>query len=110
MFCNFKVCEFGGDDCIKTPSVVDRTAHKHTQTLLDRVGSTYAYLKESCNLPDLPPAPKRPLPTKPPPAILKNNKTLALSPILSDNNFTKTKIDSKNRKISFEEAKKSFKF
>lgn len=77
--------------------------------MLDRVGSTYAYLKETCNLPDLPPAPKRPQPTKPPPPILRNNKTLALSPILSDNN-NKTKDDSKYRKISFENAKKNFKF
>lgn len=57
---HYRVCEFGGDDCIKTPSLVDRTAHKYTTKLLDRVGAIYEYLKKPCNLPDLPPQPIRP--------------------------------------------------
>ena len=25
---HYRVCEFGGDDCVKAPSVVDRTAYR----------------------------------------------------------------------------------
>lgn len=59
-----QVCEFGGDDCIKSPSVVDRTAHRYSKRLLDRVGTVYNYLKETCNLPDIPHAPTKPPPTR----------------------------------------------
>lgn len=56
----FQVCEFGGDDCIKTPSLVDRTAHKHGAALVDRVQLQYAQLKHKCGLLDVPPAPTAP--------------------------------------------------
>lgn len=61
---HYRVCEFGGDDCIKSPSVVDRTAHRYSKRLLDRVGTVYSYLKETCNLPDIPHAPTKPPPTR----------------------------------------------
>lgn len=57
-----KVCEFGGDDCIKAPSVVDRTAHKYSDRLVRRVDEIYNQLKRPCKLADLP---KMPRPTKP---------------------------------------------
>ncbi|KXJ75186.1 hypothetical protein RP20_CCG012143 [Aedes albopictus] len=61
---HYRVCEFGGDDCIKSPSVVDRTAHRYSKRLLDRVGTVYNYLKDTCNLPDIPRAPTKPPPTR----------------------------------------------
>ncbi|XP_065084259.1 uncharacterized protein LOC135706547 isoform X1 [Ochlerotatus camptorhynchus] len=61
---HYRVCEFGGDDCIKSPSVVDRTAHRYSKRLLDRVGTVYNYLKETCNLPEIPHGPTKPPPTR----------------------------------------------
>ncbi|XP_058449537.1 uncharacterized protein LOC131429440 [Malaya genurostris] len=61
---HYRVCEFGGDDCIKSPSVVDRTAHRYSKRLLDRVGTVYNYLKDSCDLPEIPRAPTKPPPTR----------------------------------------------
>ncbi|XP_058059014.1 uncharacterized protein LOC131209879 [Anopheles bellator] len=61
---HYRVCEFGGDDCIKTPSLVDRTAHRYSTRLLDRVGTVYGYLKESCDLPDIASAQTKPPPTR----------------------------------------------
>lgn len=60
-----KVCEFGGDDCIKAPSVVDRTAHKYSDRLVQRVEEIYNQLKVPCNLADLPSIPSPPPPTTP---------------------------------------------
>lgn len=56
------MCEFGGDDCIKAPSVVDRTAHKYSDRLIQRIEEIYNQLKIPCNLADL-----QNVPTKPPP-------------------------------------------
>lgn len=61
---HYRVCEFGGDDCVKSPSLQDRTAHRYSKDLIDRVGAIYDYLKEPCKLPDLPMAPTKPPPTK----------------------------------------------
>ena len=54
---HYRVCEFGGDDCIKTPSVVDRTAYKYRDRLGDSVDKTWAELAEECSLPELEPIP-----------------------------------------------------
>ncbi|XP_069697412.1 uncharacterized protein [Periplaneta americana] len=51
---HYRVCEFGGNDCIKTASVVDRTAYRYRERLVDRVKSKWHDLKVKCNLPDLP--------------------------------------------------------
>lgn len=53
------MCEFGGDDCVKTPSTVDRTAHKYSRRLTDRVELMYNKLKGPCKLSHLPPVPTR---------------------------------------------------
>lgn len=66
MLSHLKVCEFGGDDCIKAPSVVDRTAHKYSDRLVRRVEEIYNQLKIPCNLSDLPKIPTAPPPTMAP--------------------------------------------
>uniref|UniRef100_A0A1A9W2J7 Glycosyltransferase family 92 protein n=1 Tax=Glossina brevipalpis TaxID=37001 RepID=A0A1A9W2J7_9MUSC len=55
---HYRVCEFGGNDCIKAPSVLDRTATKYVNRLVERVFMGYKHLKDKCKLPDLPPLPK----------------------------------------------------
>jgi hypothetical protein len=50
---HYRVCEFGGNDCIKTASVVDPTAHRYRERLLRRVKSKWQDLKVKCNLPEL---------------------------------------------------------
>lgn len=62
---HYRVCEFGGDDCIKTPSVLDRTAHRYTKQLLERVDMRYNQLKHTCQLPELPPVPQKPTTHRP---------------------------------------------
>lgn len=49
---------------MKTPSLVDRMAHKYTDRLVGRVEAMYNQLKAPCNLLDLPPAPTRPPTTR----------------------------------------------
>lgn len=71
------MCEFGGDDCIKAPSLVDRTALKYQRRLLDRVETVYNYLKRPCNLPDIPPPPTRPPPTRKKTLHVKNSTNSA---------------------------------
>lgn len=58
-----QVCEFGGDDCIKAPSILDRTATRYVNRLVERVESVYNYLKSPCKLDNLPAAPVKPSPT-----------------------------------------------
>ncbi|XP_015435813.1 PREDICTED: LOW QUALITY PROTEIN: uncharacterized protein LOC107191321 [Dufourea novaeangliae] len=54
---HYRVCEFGGDDCIKTQSVVDRTAYKYKNQLTESVRKTWMDLSTECLLPKLEPAP-----------------------------------------------------
>lgn len=49
---HYRVCEFGGDDCIKTASTVDTTAYRYKVRLVSRVGGKYDYLKDTCKLLD----------------------------------------------------------
>ena len=67
---HYRVCEFGGNDCIKTASVVDRTAYRYKDRLVARVKSKWQELKTKCDLPDLP-YPSTTSPTAPP----TNNNT-----------------------------------
>lgn len=53
-----QVCEFGGNDCIKAPSIVDRTTTKYVNRLVQRVDAVYRHLRQRCDLPSLPPLPK----------------------------------------------------
>jgi hypothetical protein len=36
---HYRVCEFGGDDCVRTESVVDRTAHRYKEELVKNVNA-----------------------------------------------------------------------
>lgn len=100
IFTDYRVCEFGGDDCIKTPSVEDRTAHKYNTRLVERVGAVYEYLRDPCKLSEISPVPTRPPTTRK--KILRIGK-LASNP--SGNNITISKLmeqhDVKIKKIVF---------
>ncbi|XP_074039816.1 beta-1,4-galactosyltransferase galt-1 isoform X2 [Leptinotarsa decemlineata] len=50
---HYRICEFGGDDCIKTSSVVDKTAYRYKYVLTTAVRQQYERLKQKCNLADL---------------------------------------------------------
>ncbi|XP_016839948.2 uncharacterized protein LOC100118938 [Nasonia vitripennis] len=68
---HYRVCEFGGDDCVKTASIVDRTAYKYLDRLADRVEAVWQELALLCpGLPELgePPAGGNKLPTERPAA------------------------------------------
>ncbi|XP_046393757.1 uncharacterized protein LOC124161473 isoform X2 [Ischnura elegans] len=53
---HYRVCEFGGDDCVRTAaSVVDRTAQRFRDPLLRRVAIQWAEMREPCGLPPLVP-------------------------------------------------------
>ncbi|KMY90077.1 uncharacterized protein LOC6732193 isoform X1 [Drosophila simulans] len=52
---HYRVCEFGGNDCIKAPSIVDRTTTKYVNRLVQRVDAVYRHLRQRCDLPALPP-------------------------------------------------------
>lgn len=97
---DYRVCEFGGDDCIKTPSVDDKTAHKYSSRLIERVGAAYEYLKDVCHLPEI-----SPMPTKPP---TPRKKVLRIGKLSSSSgsNLTISKLmdshhDVKIKKIVF---------
>lgn len=69
---HYRVCEFGGDDCIKTQSVVDRTAYKYKNRLSDSVGKTWSDLSGECSLPKLEPIPGMTPRIKASPKVLKS--------------------------------------
>ncbi|CAH1237600.1 unnamed protein product [Diabrotica balteata] len=50
---HYRICEFGGDDCIKTSSTVDRTAYKFKEGLTSGVKSVYDRLSRKCGLVEL---------------------------------------------------------
>lgn len=77
IFTDYRVCEFGGNDCVKTPSVEDKTVHKYGARLIERVGTVYNNLKKSCQLPELPPAPTKAPPTRIRQLRIKNNTKIA---------------------------------
>ncbi|KAK9736396.1 Glycosyltransferase family 92 [Popillia japonica] len=56
---HYRICEFGGDDCIQTASTVDVTTFKYRDRLVEAVGSLYEQYRKVCSLPDLPPPPRR---------------------------------------------------
>jgi|ERR1712150_53543 len=47
---HYRVCEFGGDDCVSAPNQVDRTVHKYQQTLLQNVKKVLLRLSDQCKL------------------------------------------------------------
>ncbi|XP_066140075.1 beta-1,4-galactosyltransferase galt-1 [Euwallacea fornicatus] len=47
---HYRICEFGGNDCIKTSSVVDRTAYRYLVSLTKAVRDRYDLLRDKCGL------------------------------------------------------------
>lgn len=47
---HYRVCEFGGDDCVHAPNQVDRTVHKYQETLLQNVKKVILKLSDQCKL------------------------------------------------------------
>ena len=47
---HYRVCEFGGDDCIQAPSLVDKTIHKYSQNLTQNIDQIVRKLATRCNL------------------------------------------------------------
>ncbi|XP_024080390.1 uncharacterized protein LOC106668281 isoform X2 [Cimex lectularius] len=47
---HYRVCEFGGDDCVKSVSVVDRTAFRYKEKLVKRVREKWSQLRQECAL------------------------------------------------------------
>jgi len=47
---HYRVCEFGGDDCIHTESHVDRTMFHYRDRLLTNVNSVLKKLSDRCQL------------------------------------------------------------
>uniref|UniRef100_T1J425 Glycosyltransferase family 92 protein n=1 Tax=Strigamia maritima TaxID=126957 RepID=T1J425_STRMM len=45
---HYRVCEFGGSDCIKTQWVTDRTMYKFKDEIIDRVNQRLDSVKKSC--------------------------------------------------------------
>lgn len=50
---HYRVCEFGGDDCVKTQSVVDKTAYKYIEKLTKNVHKTCKELSNECSITEL---------------------------------------------------------
>ncbi|XP_065352816.1 uncharacterized protein LOC135947800 [Cloeon dipterum] len=48
---HYRVCEFGGDDCVKAASVVDRSAWRFGAQLRERVSRRWQHLRTKCDLP-----------------------------------------------------------
>lgn len=58
---HYRICEFGGDDCVKSASTVDTTAFKYRERLVGRVREKFSSFKNSCKLPELPEPPQKSL-------------------------------------------------
>lgn len=56
---HYRVCEFGGDDCVKTPSTVDTTAFRYKERLTETVRKNWNRNKQRCKLEDPPLPPNR---------------------------------------------------
>ncbi len=47
---HYRVCEFGGDQCTKSPHVVDKSSHNFGQHVAIRVADKLQELATKCNL------------------------------------------------------------
>jgi len=45
---HYRVCEYGGNDCITADSTVDRTVYKYRKKLVDRITNTLGNLDSNC--------------------------------------------------------------
>lgn len=74
---------------MKTPSTVDRTAHKYSGRLTDRVELMYNKLKNTCKLLNLPPAPTK--------APTTRKKILKVKDLQKSKNSKKIELSSDNK-------------
>lgn len=51
---HYRICEFGGNDCVKTANTKDRTAFRYRDRLVNNVKTSWDKLKHKCKLPDVP--------------------------------------------------------
>lgn len=51
---HYRICEFGGDDCVKSASTVDTTAFRYRELLVKAVKDSFERFKDKCGLKDLP--------------------------------------------------------
>ncbi|XP_019880952.1 beta-1,4-galactosyltransferase galt-1 isoform X1 [Aethina tumida] len=58
---HYRICEFGGNDCIKTASTVDKTAYRYKDQLVPVVTARYKELWGKCNLTPLQDPPTKPV-------------------------------------------------
>lgn len=65
---HYRVCEFGGDDCVKSVSVVDRTVCRYRDRLVKNVREQWNMLRPICDLPEVKPriVKQAPVPPVPP--------------------------------------------
>lgn len=47
---HYRVCEFGGDQCTKSPSIIDKSAHIFGQKLAIRVAEVLQSVASKCQL------------------------------------------------------------
>lgn len=45
---HYRVCEYGGNDCVTADSTVDRTVYKYRKKLVDRITNTLGNLDTNC--------------------------------------------------------------
>lgn len=69
---HYRVCEFGGDDCVKSASTVDKTAYRYKSNLVNKTEKKFYELKDKCNLLEAPLPLKES--TKKPTRVFKNAK------------------------------------
>ncbi|SPP85765.1 Hypothetical predicted protein [Drosophila guanche] len=100
---HYRVCEFGGNDCIKAPSVVDRTTSKYVNRLVQRVDTVYRHLRQRCDLPALPTLPNsEPKEADSPPEIQPKEKPKLLHHIrqLNAQDTRETRVSSTTKTVT----------
>ncbi len=50
---HYRVCEYGGDDCVRLLSTVDRTLYRYRQSLTCNVAQKLSSLSKKCDLPNI---------------------------------------------------------
>ncbi|XP_054284121.1 uncharacterized protein LOC129001015 [Macrosteles quadrilineatus] len=60
---HYRVCEFGGDDCVRSASVVDRTLCRYRDRLIRAVGDQWNRTSPVCGLPEITAKPIHKVPT-----------------------------------------------
>ncbi|XP_076057297.1 uncharacterized protein LOC143034837 [Oratosquilla oratoria] len=48
---HYRVCEFGGDDCVRNPRTTDSTTYRYKDQLVQAFTSKLSFLREVCSIP-----------------------------------------------------------